>query len=93
MQESSVDSPDNRPVARSLRNRLKMSLSLQQITDCQEGRKGDRAIGVTIAKTFGGYEYRGVIDKFRGEIGRCIYHVTYEMKRSSVKKSSETATY
>jgi hypothetical protein len=78
MQESSVDSPENRPVVRSLRNRQKINLSLQQITDCPEGPKGDRAIGVTIAKTFGGYEYRGTIDKFRGERGRYIYHVTYD---------------
>jgi hypothetical protein len=73
MQESSVDGPNGRPVARSLRTRQKISLSLQQITDCQEGPKGDRAIGVTIGKTFGSYEYRGVIDKFRGKRGRYIY--------------------
>ncbi len=78
MQDSSVDIPDNRPVVRSLRNRQKITMSLQQITDCQEGPKGDRAIGVTIAKTFGGYEYKGTIDRFRGETGRYIYHVTYE---------------
>jgi hypothetical protein len=71
-QDSSVDIPDNRPVVRSLRNRQKITMSLQQITDCQEGPKGDRAIGVTIAKTFGGYEYKGTIDRFRGETGRYI---------------------
>jgi hypothetical protein len=78
IQESSVDIQDNTSVVRSLRNRQKITMSLQQITDCQEGPKGDRAIGVTIAKTFGGYEYKGTIDRFRGETGRFIYHVTYE---------------
>jgi hypothetical protein len=75
--ESSVQSSDERPVVTSLRNRQKITLSLQQITDCQEGPKGDRAIGVSIAKSFGDYEYRGTVDKFRGETRRFIYHVTY----------------
>jgi hypothetical protein len=75
MQESSED----RPVVRSLRNRQKATLSLQEITDCQDGPKGDKAIGVKIAKSFGGYEYRGTVDKVRidKEEGY-IYHVEYE---------------
>jgi hypothetical protein len=76
--ETQFEQTEERPVVRSLRNRKTFELSLQQITDCQEGPKGDRAIGVTIAKAFGGYEYRGTVEKFRGETGRYIYHVTYE---------------
>ena len=75
IQESSGD----RPVVRSLRNRQKITLSLQQITDCQDGPLGDRALGVKIAKSFGGYEYRGTVDKVRGDKEEgCRYHVEYE---------------
>jgi hypothetical protein len=75
MQESSED----RPVVRSLRNRQKATLSLQQITDCQDGPIGDKAIGVKIAKSFGGYEYRGTVDKVRVDKEEgYIYHVEYE---------------
>jgi hypothetical protein len=75
MQERSED----RPVVRSLRNRQKITLSLQQITDCQDGPKGDRALGVKIAKPFGGYEYRGTVDKVREDKEEgYIYHVEYE---------------
>ncbi len=75
IQESSGD----RPVVRSLRNRQKITLSLQQITDCQDGPLGDRAIGVQIAKSFGGYEYKGTVDKVRGDKEEgYIYHVEYE---------------
>jgi hypothetical protein len=77
IQASSIQSPDSRPVAKSLRPREKTSLTQEQIKDCQEGPKGDRAIGVTVAKTSDSVEFRGVIDKFRGERGRYIYHVTY----------------
>jgi hypothetical protein len=56
---------------------MKTSLTQEQIKDGQEGPKGEKAIGVTIAKTFDEVQFRGVIDKFRGERGRYIYHVTY----------------
>jgi hypothetical protein len=46
LQQSSVYSTEERPVVRSLRNRQKIELSLQQITDGQEGPKGERSIGV-----------------------------------------------
>jgi hypothetical protein len=78
LEQSLVGSTEERPVVRSLRNRQKIELSLQQITDCQEGPKGERAIGVTIAKSFGGYEYRGIVDKIRGDTDGYIYHVEYE---------------
>ncbi len=77
-EQSSVYSPEERPVVRSLRNRQKIELSLQQITDCQEGPKGERDIGVTIAKSFGRFEYRGTVDRFRGDTDKYIYHVEYE---------------
>ena len=78
LDESLVGNSEERPVVRSLRNRQKIELSSQQITDCQEGPKGERAIGVTVAKSFGGYEYRGIVDKFREETDGFIYHVEYE---------------
>jgi hypothetical protein len=77
IQASSIASPESRPVAKSLRPRLETSLTQEQIKDCQEEPKGEKAIGVTVAKTFDAVEFRGVIDKFRGERGRYIYHVTY----------------
>ncbi len=76
---STQESSDDRPVVRSLRNRQKITLSLQQITDCQDGPLGDRALGVKIAKSFGGYEYKGTVDKVRGDKAEgYIYHVAYE---------------
>jgi hypothetical protein len=78
LEERAVVITEDRPVVRSLRNRQKVEMSLQQITDCQEGPKGERAIGVSIAKSFGGYEYRGIVDKIRGDTDGYIYHVEYE---------------
>ncbi len=34
-------------------------------------------MGMTVAKKFGEDEFSGKIDKFMGQRGRCIYHVTY----------------
>ncbi len=53
------------------------TLSLQQIHDCQEGPKGEKAIGVTVSKTFEGDEFRGIVDRFRKARQRMYYHVTY----------------
>ncbi len=53
-------------------------LSAQLIEDCNNGPLGERAIGVTIAKTFNGVQYRGTIDSFRTARKRFYYHVTYE---------------
>ncbi len=75
--DGSGDSDDDVPVARLLRPKNKGSLTFQQIKDCQDGPQGDKAIGVTIGKTFDGVEYKGVVDKFRTERKRHIYHVTY----------------
>jgi hypothetical protein len=75
--ESESDSKDDILVARLLRPRTKTTLTTQQIADCQEGPKGERAIGVTVAKKFGEEEFRGNIGNFRGQRGRYIYHVTY----------------
>ncbi len=65
------------PVARLLKPMNKGSLTFQQIKDCQDGPQGDKAIGVSIKKTFDGVEYKGVVDSFRTERKRRIYHVTY----------------
>ncbi len=34
-------------------------------------------MGVTVAKTFGEDKFMGTVDKFRGQRGRYLYHVTY----------------
>jgi hypothetical protein len=75
--DGSGDSDDNVPVARLLRPKNKGSLTFQQIKDCKDGPQGDKAIGVTVAKTFDGVEFKGVVDSFRTERKRHIYHVTY----------------
>jgi hypothetical protein len=75
--DGSGDSEDNVPVARLLRPKNKGSLTFQQIKDCQNGPQADKAIGVTVAKTFDGVEFKGVVDSFRTERKRHIYHVTY----------------
>jgi hypothetical protein len=75
--DESGDSEDNVPVARLLRPKNKGSLTFQQIKDCQDGPEADKAIGVTVAKTFDGVEFKGVVNSFRTERKRHIYHVTY----------------
>jgi hypothetical protein len=52
-------------------------LTLQQIQDFQEGPKGEKAIGVSVAKMFGGIEFRGTVGGLRTARKRCYYHVTY----------------
>jgi hypothetical protein len=58
-QGNSSDSDDNVPVSTLLRQDKAQTLTLQQIQDCKEGPQGEKAIGVTVAKTFDGVEYRG----------------------------------
>ncbi len=53
------------------------SLTLQEIQDCKDGPLGQRAIGVTIAKTFDGVEFKETVDSFRQARTRFYYHVTY----------------
>jgi hypothetical protein len=60
-----------------LRPKNKGSLTFQQIKDCKDGPQGEKAIGVTVAKTFDGVEFKGLVDSFRTERKRHIYHVTY----------------
>jgi hypothetical protein len=62
--DGSGDSDDNVPVARLLRPKKKGSLTFQ-IKDCKDGPQGDKAIGVTVANTFDGVEFKGVVDSFR----------------------------
>jgi hypothetical protein len=65
------------PVATVLRPEKGINLTQQQIQDCKEGSMGQRAVGVTVAKTFDGVEFRGTIDRFRQARKRMYYHVTY----------------
>ena len=77
VQGSSSDSEDDVPVARLLRPKLNTTLTLEQIQDCKDGPKGDRAVGVTVAKLFDGVEFRGTVDSFRQVRRRYYYHITY----------------
>jgi hypothetical protein len=76
-QDVSGDSDDNVPMARILRPKKKGSLTYQQIKDCKDGPQGDKAVGVTVAKKFDGVVFKGLVDRFRTERKRHIYHVTY----------------
>lgn len=73
----SSDSDDNVPVATLLRQDKALTLSAEQLQDCLEGPKGEKAIGVTVAKTFDSVEYRGTVDRVRTVRSRTYYHVTY----------------
>jgi hypothetical protein len=75
--DKSSDSEDDRPIVITLRQEKVQSLSAQQIQDCKEGPVGETVVGVTIAKTFDGVEFRGTIDSFRTARKRFYYHVTY----------------
>jgi hypothetical protein len=77
-QDVSDDSDDNVPMASLLGPKTLIgSLTFQQIKDCKEGPQGDKAVGVTVAKIFDGVEFKGLVDSFRTERKRYIYHVTY----------------
>jgi hypothetical protein len=76
-QERSSDSEDNLPVASLLRPKSSSTLSLLQIEECKVGPVGELAVGKTIAKMFDGVEFRGIVDRFRTERKRFVYHVTY----------------
>ncbi len=75
--DKSSDSEDDRPIVVTLRKEKGQSFSAQQIQDFKEGPLGERAIGITIAKTFDGVQFRGTIDSFRTARNRFYYHVTY----------------
>ncbi len=68
---------DNVPIATSIRKEKGTTLTIQQIKDCQEGPKGDKAIGVSVAKFFEGVEFRGIVDGVRTARKRVYYHITY----------------
>ncbi len=76
-QDDGSDSDDNVPVAALLRKEKDTTLSVQQLQDCEEGPKGEKAFGVWVANFFGGVEYRGVVDRVRTARQRVYYHVTY----------------
>jgi hypothetical protein len=75
--EASSDSEDNVPVATLLRPKSLSTLTLQQIEECKAGPVGEKAVGKTVAKMFDGVEFRGIVDRFRTERKRFVYHVTY----------------
>jgi hypothetical protein len=75
LQDESSD--DDIPVATLLRQENSVTLTEQQIKDCQEGPLGKRAIGVSIAKVFDGVQFQGTADSFRQARQRHYYHVVY----------------
>ncbi len=75
--KDSSDSEDGIPLTTLLRQEKGKKLTQQQIQDCKEGPMGEKAVGVTIAKTFDGVQFRGTIDSFRQARKRFYYHVTY----------------
>jgi len=77
LEDSSGNSDDDTPIVSTLIQEKGMTLSRQQIEDCKEGPIGERAVGVTISKTFDGVKYTGTIDSFRLARKRFYYHVTY----------------
>jgi hypothetical protein len=60
-----------------LRQENSVTLTEQQIKDCQEGPQGKRAIGVSVAKVFDGVQFKGTVDSFRQARQRHYYHVAY----------------
>jgi hypothetical protein len=76
-QERSSDSEDNVPVVSLLRPKSSSTLSLLQIEECKVGPVGELAVGKPVAKMFDGVEFRGIVDRFRTERKRFVYHVTY----------------
>ncbi len=76
-QDKSSESEDDIPVATLLRKENTFTMTEQQKKDCLEGPQGERAIGVVVAKTFDGVEFRGTVDSFRKARQRHYYHVVY----------------
>jgi hypothetical protein len=76
-QERSSDSEDNVPLATLLPPKSSSTLTLQQIEECKAGPVGDKAVGKTVAKMFDGVQFIGIVDRFRTERKRFVYHVTY----------------
>ncbi len=77
LQEQTIEKNDNVPVANLLIPSQTGSLTLEQIKDCKDGPEGEKAIGKTVAKFFDDVKFTGIIDSFRKERNRHIYHVTY----------------
>ncbi len=77
LQDNSSESEDDIPVSTLLRKEKSVTLTEQQFKDCLEGPHGERAIGVSVAKMFGGVEYKGTVDSFRTARQINYYHVVY----------------
>ncbi len=76
-QDGDSESDDDIPVAMLLKPRIAGSLTLQQIQECKDGPEEEKAVGKTVAKIFDEVKFSGIIDRFRTERKRHIYHVTY----------------
>ncbi len=76
-QGATSESDDDVPVAMLLKPKKAGSLTLQQIQECKNGPEGDKAVGKTVAKIFVEVKFTGIIDRFRTERKRHIYHMTY----------------
>ncbi len=77
-QGNTSDSDDNISVATLLNRQEKGSnLTLDQIRECEEGPKGEKAIGVSVTKMFGEDKYVGKVDRYRTVRQRIYYHVVY----------------
>ena len=77
LQEETIDKIDNMTVENLEIPTKTGSLTLEQIRDCKDGPEGQKAIGKTVAKMFEDVKFTGIIDSFRKERNRYIYHVTY----------------
>ena len=77
LQEETIDKIDNMTVENLEIPTKTGSLTLEQIQDCKDGPEGQKAIGKTVAKMFEEVKFTGIIDSFRKERNRYIYHVTY----------------
>ncbi len=76
-QGATSESDDDVPVAMLLKPSKAGSLTLQQIQECKDGPEGEREVGKTVAKIFDEVKFTGIIDRFRTERKRHIYHATY----------------
>jgi hypothetical protein len=75
--DTTSDSDDEVPVALLLKTKKAGNLTLKEIQACKEGPEGEKAVGKRVAKYFDDNKYTGIIDSFRTERKRHIYHVTY----------------
>ncbi len=56
LQESGSESDDNIPVASLIKYKTATSLTIEQMQDLKEGPRGEKAVGMTVAKLFDGVD-------------------------------------